>query len=152
MLLMSKFGPKPKDAIEYAADSIALDDNDCLLWLGALDRDGYGSITIRNQPSNRAHRFIWYLHELTLIAGLHLDHLCRVRNCVAPWHLEQVSSQENTARGVARRIKATHCPLGHEYTPENTRYRQRPERHTPDRVCRACNASRSKEWRQTNEH
>jgi hypothetical protein len=32
-------------------------------------------------------------------AGLHLDHLCRVRDCVNPEHLEPVTNAENLRRG-----------------------------------------------------
>lgn len=48
--------------------------------------------------------------------GLQLDHLCRVRNCVNPIHLEAVTSRENTLRGdslTARLIRANICKHGH---------------------------------------
>lgn len=38
----------------------------------------------------------------------------------------------------------THCPKGHEFTPENT-YRAKKG----SRICRACNLAWQKEWRKT---
>lgn len=35
----------------------------------------------------------------------------------------------------------THCPQGHEYSPENTRRGDRGER-----ICRACKLARTKTW------
>jgi hypothetical protein len=64
--------------------------------------------------------------------GLHIDHLCRNRACCHPDHLEAVTPRENVRRGV--RSQVTHCPKGHEYTPENTKVKR------GRRNCRACEA------------
>ncbi|WP_375372618.1 HNH endonuclease [Clavibacter capsici] len=51
---------------------------------------------------------------------MHLDHKCRVRNCVNPAHLEVVTPRENQLRGFGvSQINAviTHCPANHEYNP-----------------------------------
>jgi hypothetical protein len=68
--------------------------------------------------------------------GLELDHLCRVRACVNPGHLEPVTHRVNTLRGetvAARNARATHCPAGHPYDEVNT-YADRLGR----RSCREC--------------
>ena len=49
--------------------------------------------------------------------GLELDHLCRVRHCFNPDHLEPVTHAENIRR--APRWNPERCPAGHEYTPDN---------------------------------
>jgi hypothetical protein len=75
--------------------------------------------------------------------GLVLDHLCRNKLCVNPKHLEPVTNQENILRGLTPLVGGyynmakTHCPKGHEYSPENTYYR--PSRWRQTRVCRICN-------------
>ena len=45
-----------------------------------------------------AHRYSLVLAGHTLTAGLTIDHLCRVRLCVNPAHLEEVTYGENLRR------------------------------------------------------
>lgn len=70
---------------------------DCWLWQGALDRDGYGRVTVdgRGHP---AHRVMYEVAVGPIPAGLTLDHLCRVPRCVNPSHLEPVTNAENARR------------------------------------------------------
>jgi hypothetical protein len=93
----------------------------CWLWTGPLSRDGYGVTHARK--AGRAHRLSWMLHRGPIPPGLQLDHLCRVRHCVNPDHLELVTSRENTLRGdspAARRARQTHCQRGHLFDDANT--------------------------------
>ncbi len=65
----------------------------CWLWTGALDKGGYGFF-----QNKRAHRMSYEWAKGPIPAGLQLDHLCFVRNCVYPDHLEPVTAKENTRR------------------------------------------------------
>ena len=66
-----------------------------------------------------AHR-VMYAHMVGPIPeGLTIDHLCRVRNCVNPKHLEAVTQTENIRRRpsfIGPRGRWTVCPKGHEFT------------------------------------
>jgi hypothetical protein len=75
---------------------------ECWVWVGALNDDGYGVIWDGNRLVY-AHRLMyrWTLGEPP--EGLTLDHLCRVRACVNPIHLEAVTNRENIRRGVEAR-------------------------------------------------
>jgi len=72
--------------------------------LASLDRKGYARFGVRHagrKVSWGAYKTA-YLHFIGPIPeGLHLDHLCRVRCCVNPWHLEPVTCAENTRRGLS---------------------------------------------------
>lgn len=82
---------------------------DCWLWTGARSR-GYGYATHegRKQP---AHRVVWELLVGPISEGLQIDHLCRVRHCVNPDHLEPVPPTVNVRRG--KRLNRGSCQNGH---------------------------------------
>lgn len=68
--------------------------------------------------------------------GMDLDHTCRNRGCVNPEHLEPVTTQVNTLRGIgptAENARKTHCKHGHPLEGDNLYVD--PE---GKRKCRAC--------------
>lgn len=112
--------------------------DDCWLWEAAKQAQGYGSFTW-GPKTYRAHKLSYELHKQPVSVGLVLDHLCGVRVCVNPAHLEPVSIKDNLFRSTKtlafkNKIK-THCKSGHEFTEKNT-YRH-PKRPTT-RGCRIC--------------
>lgn len=83
----------------------------CWEWLGVRGRGGYGRIGGR-----AAHRVLWEQEHGPIPAGMVLDHLCRVRACVNPAHMEPVSVRENTLRGrgpSAEHAARVRCLRGH---------------------------------------
>ena len=121
---------------------VSVDDTTgCWLWQGARNkRSGYGSVADPVKGSSGyAHRFAYRELVGPIPEGLVIDHLCRVRHCVNPDHMEPVTSGENVLRGIspaAMQKRQTHCIHGHEFTPENT-YEWRGHR-----ACRTCAAER----------
>lgn len=116
----------------------------CWFWTAAQFAHGYGK-TSKKDKTVRAHNVVYELIKGPIPPGLVLDHLCRVRSCVNPDHLEPVTETENIRRGVsfsAINFRKTHCPQGHPYSPENT-YRRKRRKHSI-RVCKACTTIRSK--------
>lgn len=95
----------------------------CWLWKASVDKDGYGKYRDFTHNIWKAHRAAYYYMFGYLPAkGRHLDHLCRVRNCVNPHHLQDVTSRQNTLRGegvASINAKKTHCPKGHAYEGDN---------------------------------
>lgn len=113
----------------------------CWIWTGLVSRDGYGYL--RFDGRNRlAHRVSYVIARGPIPDGLTIDHLCYVKNCMNPAHLEAVTSAVNYARAVANgRVagngeenrRKTHCPQNHPYDEANTHVNTRGSR-----VCRTC--------------
>lgn len=104
----------------------------CWLWTGAKTTTGYGSVWLDGR-SVKAHRVAYELLVGRIPDGLTIDHLCRVRLCVNPAHLEPVTNRENTLRSpqseASVNARKTHCPKGHPYEGRNLRVwvnKQRP--------------------------
>jgi hypothetical protein len=113
----------------------------CWLWHGEVLRNGYGLAYLGRAPGRRlvrrlAHRLSYELAVGPIPKGLQIDHLCRVRNCVNPAHLEAVTPRVNVLRGdtiTARNASKTACPRGHPYDEANTCRTLRGRRR-----CRTC--------------
>lgn len=133
---VDKDGPVPDYAPELGS---------CWLWTGLLQK-GYGRFSV-DQRYQFAHRFSLSLVGRVVPSGYHTDHLCRIRACVNPTHLDIVTPQMNLLRGdtiPARNAAKTHCKHGHEFTPENT-YRRTDNAGRQCRVCIRASRARFKE-------
>lgn len=111
----------------------------CWEWQASLN-GGYASISYKHL-SYYAHRFIYELLIEPIDRKLQCDHLCRVKHCVNPAHIEPVTPQVNTLRGEscqAKNAKKTHCIHGHEFTPENTYVYYTRDGKFNKRSCRTC--------------
>lgn len=108
--------------------------NSCWLWTGYLHH-GYGSFNPTREENVYAHRWAYEFCVGTIPNGLQIDHLCRVRNCVNPDHLEAVTPAINASRSIV--ATKTHCIRGHEFTEANTFIRANGTRR-----CRTCQQQR----------
>lgn len=116
---------------------------ECWLWAKGINTAGYGQFHIKGlKPYRmvRAHIAVYEALVGPVPEGLELDHLCGIRSCINPDHLEPVTHQVNVQRGragahtVLRNRAKTHCPRGHPYNKENTYYRPG----NGDRGCKIC--------------
>jgi HNH endonuclease len=120
----------------------------CWLWTAYSDPKGYGRFMLREGKPMLAHRMA-FIALVRDPGALDLDHLCRVRCCVNPDHLEPVTNAENTRRGRAgenNRTK-THCPKGHAYDAVNTVYAEYEWGTHIRRFCRACHDAANRAYR-----
>ena len=150
-------GEAPHTAASLRARTIE-DENGCWIWAGYIyPATGYGQVGYR-YGTHRAHRLMWILTNGPIAEGLELDHLCRVRACINPAHLEPVTSAENKRRsplvgrakkpiaGIMSRARAaarTHCRNGHPIATNEwwTAGRRR---------CRACDRMAGAAYRRRN--
>ncbi|MDX3067722.1 HNH endonuclease [Streptomyces sp. ND04-05B] len=73
---------------------------ECWVWTGRKNPKGYAQIVIAKHQRT-AHRVSYETFIGPIPEGLEIDHLCRVRHCVNPAHLEPVTHQENVRRAIA---------------------------------------------------
>lgn len=124
--------------------SISIDPStQCWNWTGSLDGQGYGLVWFRRR-TERIHRVIFAWKVMPIPRGdacrfAQLDHkVCQNRKCCNPEHLELVTHQVNTTRGIGPsgiNARKTHCIRGHLLvTVSNGRRRD----------CRVCQNLRQK--------
>jgi hypothetical protein len=138
---------------------------DCWEWRAAhFKQTGYALFSIKS-PDGKwrptvAHRIAYELFIGEIPPGLVIDHLCRNRGCVNPWHMEPVTRAINNLRGliaagIVPRDHQTgaavqlihwsvpdwdgHCRNGHPITPESTSTRSDGRRE-----CRTCVQARDR--------
>jgi hypothetical protein len=113
----------------------------CRVWQGSKSSKGYGRIYF-NGRTHQIHRLAYERCGLVIPEGMQLDHLCRVRACWNPDHIEPVTNKQNVLRGVgisAQFAQRDRCKNGHIFTSENVIMR------TGKRTGRRC-LDCSKDW------
>lgn len=124
-----------------------IDTNQCWYYAGNISSNGYGRLWT-GDAYEFVHRLMWEdAHSRVIPEGLQIDHLCRVRCCINPAHLEAVTPRENNLRGLtigARLASRDSCKYGHKFDKANTRL----DGNT--RKCRACARNWQREFRANN--
>lgn len=75
----------------------------CWVWTGSVHPGGYGLFGNGDTGTYRAHRFAYESLKGPISDGMTVDHLCRVKLCVNPDHMEIVSPSENSRRAMTDR-------------------------------------------------
>ena len=119
---------------------------DCWIWKGAKQSSGYGHLLIDGKDV-LAHRFSYPFQYGGIPSGMTLDHICRNRLCVNPYHLRPMTQKENNACGnslPAINKRKTHCDHGHEFNEKNTRFKSRKD--GVRRECKKCHSIRNMKY------
>lgn len=127
---------------------------ECWPWTAAKGKGGYGEFGV-NRTAKKAHRVAYELAFGSIPDGLVIDHTCHNdtncklgnqcphRSCCNPAHLDPVTQRVNYERGeTPKKPLKTHCPRGHEYTPDNTHSVVNSQGKNA-RICRTCNRERA---------
>ncbi|CCA55433.1 MULTISPECIES: HNH endonuclease signature motif containing protein [Streptomyces] len=133
-----------RDPLERFEEQVGKSPNGHWVWAGVLS-NGYGNFWdgIRKVP---AHRWAYEYWVGPIPAGMQIDHLCRIRQCVNPEHLEPVTPRENVLRSDSPpglSYRTGRCKHGHEMTPENTSFNK-----AGSRQCKACRRASFKRYRE----
>lgn len=95
----------------------------CWIWIGTLGNHEYGRCYVDGKRQS-VHRTIYKLLVGPIPDGMEIDHLCRVRLCINPEHLEAVTGDENKRRTKGHRF-GDFCKRGHAMTGDNVMLRGR---------------------------
>lgn len=122
--------------------------DECWLYAGNITDVGYGRLQL---PTGRylVHRLTYEQFVDKIPEGFDIDHLCRIRSCVNPEHLEAVTRKENILRGeglAAVNARKTHCSKGHPYTGHNLYYVVQSNDGLRRRKCRICYNEHSRSY------
>jgi hypothetical protein len=130
---------KAREVMPSLARAELMPDTGCWVWRGWTAVEGYGLIDLKDRRSVRVHRYTFETLRSPIAPGLVLDHLCRNRACVNPWHLEPITPAENTRRGARA---SGMCRNGlHPMQGENVIVRYRDG--LPRYECKACKDART---------
>lgn len=117
----------------------------CWIWTGCISEKGYGHVRGLDGRVTRAHRLVFLLTKGPIPPNCEPDHVCRVRACVNPNHLQLVTHQENTLRSLgptAINAQKTCCHNGHPFD----RVWKRKDGRT-ERGCSICEKKRLLKYR-----
>ena len=124
----------------YIKSRYTADENGCWIWNLSVGSHGYpqGSVPdVTGQRVSLAHRISYWAFKERPEENLQVDHLCRVKRCVNPEHLELVTQRQNIRRQFGGNENTKLCRRGHDNWFTNT------YGYTECRTCK--NVSRAKE-------
>lgn len=122
--------------------------DECWPWTAGCTKQGYGGFHPTKGTTVLAHRYAYELEVGPIPAAMVGDHLCHNdtecaggygcphRKCCNPRHIGVKTIAQNVAASHLSNGHKTHCPRGHEYTPENTRIQVKVTGRS--RKCRRC--------------
>jgi len=111
--------------------------NGCWYYSGFRTPAGYGQLHYDHST--------WDVHRLSMKLfkpeefdkNLNVNHKCNNPSCFNPEHLYSGTQKDNIRdcinSGNKSELNRTHCPQGHDYTPENTYVR--PNGHRDCKIC-----------------
>ena len=135
-------GVNPKDIMKRFNTKYVISDNGCWEWRGFINpKTGYGQFWV-NGKDMLSHRFSYEMFNGIIPSKLVVDHICKNRKCVNPFHLDLTTRVDNVQRGhneIANNKLKQFCPDGHPYDSKNTYYTKIGYRH-----CRKCDQQRGR--------
>lgn len=107
---------RPKRTLEqlqtHFSQQCEMQENGCVLWLGRLDKDGYGRVRIGNKKV-RVHRLALSWTGVHVPDDLVVRHTCDTPRCVNPKHLLVGTVLQNTKDCIERKRRVNVWGIEH---------------------------------------
>lgn len=143
--------PAYRPLVDRFHDKYIVDpDTGCWLWTAALNNRGYGTLGYGapTYKAGYAHRISYELHHGPIPTDRVVDHMCDVRRCVNPDHLQLLTNRENILRSDYPPLVAHvlgQCTQGH-ILEDTGYYVRRVGPAAGTRLCRECMLRRAREY------
>ena len=99
----------------YVFNRSKLNADGCWIWQARKDPSGYSRVGIKLEDNyNAGHRLSYRVFKGEIPLGYHIDHVCRIKDCVNPRHLEALTPSAHM--GKPRGPKGV-CRNGHTKPP-----------------------------------
>lgn len=95
---------------------------ECLEWQGAVTSSGYGILSDGGALTT-AHRAAYELANGPIPDGMHVDHICHNRRCVAPEHLRLATPRQNVENHSGAQSNSATGVRGVSWSKQKRRYR-----------------------------
>jgi hypothetical protein len=107
---------RAKNTLESIRRRCIPQENDCWKWDGAHDPRGYARVSWDGKNTKVA-TLLWETEFREVHPRLELDHICRNKWCVNPYHLEEITHKDNTRRHYD--LVDGFCMYGHALEGDN---------------------------------
>lgn len=106
MVLANVTALTDKDILSFWNKADRSDANSCWLWSAHMSQDGYGVFCRKRKADGRlvfrAHRLAYILTNGSIPDNIMVRHICDVRPCINPLHLELGTAEQNAQDVVSR--------------------------------------------------
>lgn len=140
----------PERVLNRAMEKYEVDENGCWISGYSIGSHGYGQIGWWENGRTRTithHRATWTAAFGPVPDGMTLDHICCVKRCVRPSHLQVLSMEANSRRGTRGVEAAIEGECLHGHGPMTRKERTLRGRRVTVPFCRECQRNNQRKAR-----
>lgn len=110
LLELAKFViKKNKEGFQRRIARMSVQRGECRIWIGSVNNKDYPRMNLR-EPGGKhrtvmVHQLMWVItNRKNIPRDKEVDHICHIRRCIEPSHLQVLTHAENVARTPERKV------------------------------------------------